>query len=73
VADLYKHLTSMPAAFLAIRQDPNDKGELVRTLLKERIEEHRILQRLPKDLAALFGTAEVDLSSGSGRPPSALA
>jgi len=73
VADLYKHLTSMPAAFLAIRQNPNDKGELVRTLLKERIEEHRLLQRLPKDLAALFDTEEAELSSGAGRPPSAIA
>jgi CRISPR-associated protein Cas1 len=73
VADLYKHLTSMPAAFLAIRQNPNDKGELVRTLLKERIEEYRLLQRLPKDLAALFDTEEAELSSGAVRPPSAIA
>jgi hypothetical protein len=30
VADLYKHLTSIPAAFLAVRQNPKDEGELVR-------------------------------------------
>ena len=32
VADLYKHLTSIPAAFMAIRQDSQAGGELVRRL-----------------------------------------
>ena len=72
VADLYKHLTSIPAAFLAVREDPNDSGELVRKFLKQRIEEERILQRLPKDLAALFQTSEITPSSAGLRPPSAL-
>ena len=49
VADLYKHLSSIPAAFLAARQDPADDGELVRKLLKQHVEEHRILQRMPKE------------------------
>jgi CRISPR-associated protein Cas1 len=57
VADLYKHLTSIPAAFLAIRQKPDDDGELTRKLLKQRVEEERILQRIPKDLEALFADA----------------
>jgi hypothetical protein len=35
VADLYKHLTSIPAAFMAIRQNAGDDGELVRKFLKE--------------------------------------
>jgi hypothetical protein len=61
-----------PAAFLAARQKPNDADELPRTLLKERIEEARILQRLPKDLAALFDAAEVEWNPGDGRPPSAI-
>jgi CRISPR-associated protein Cas1 len=72
VADLYKHLTSIPAAFLAVRQDPKDDGTLARKLLKQRIEEERIMQRMPKDLAALFQTEEaVPIQAGS-RPPSAL-
>lgn len=71
VADLYKHLTSIPAAFLAVRQDPGNEGELVRALLKERVEEQRILQRIPKDLAALFETAEAEPASATARPPSA--
>jgi CRISPR-associated protein Cas1 len=54
VADLYKHLTSIPAAFLAVRQDPGDTGDLVRKLLKVRLEEERLLQRMPKDLESLL-------------------
>jgi CRISPR-associated protein Cas1 len=54
VADLYKEITTFPAAFQAMRQDANDKGELVRTLLKERVEQEKLLQRIPKDLEELF-------------------
>jgi CRISP-associated protein Cas1 len=56
VADLYKHLISIPAAFQAIRQKPDDDGELVRKLLKQRVEEEKLLQRMPKDLEALFAS-----------------
>ena len=54
MADLYKHLVSIPAAFIAIREKPDDDGELVRKLLKLRVEEEKLLQRMPKDLEALF-------------------
>ena len=54
VADLYKEFVSFPAAFQAIRQDSGDRGELVRTLLKERIEQEKLLQRIPKDMEELF-------------------
>ena len=54
MADLYKHLTSIPAAFLAARQNPTDDGDLVRKLLKQRVEEERLLQRVPRDLEMLF-------------------
>lgn len=73
VADLYKHLTSIPAAFLATRQNPKDDGELVRKLFKQRVEEERILQRMPKDLANLFQTTEATPQQASDRPPSAIA
>jgi len=53
VADLYKDVTSFPAAFMAIHQKPDDDGELTRTLLKQRIEEKRLLQRIPKELEEL--------------------
>jgi len=72
VADLYKHLTSIPAAFMAMRQDPQDEGELVRKLLKELVEKEKILQRMPRDLADLFGTEEASPQDATTRPPSAL-
>lgn len=72
VADLYKHLTSIPAAFLAVRQNPRDDGELVRRLLKQHVEEERLLQRIPKDLAKLFETDEATPLQAGARPPSAL-
>jgi len=67
VADLYKHLTSIPAAFLAARQNSADDGDLVRKLLKQRIEEEKLLQRIPKDLEALFA-----LSTNNPQPSTAL-
>jgi CRISPR-associated protein Cas1 len=54
VADLYKEATSFRAAFQAMSLDPGDRGELVRKLLKLRIEEERILQRMPEDIEELF-------------------
>lgn len=60
-ADLYKHETSWPAAFEAIAIDPNDDGTLVRKILKRRIEETRMLRRMPDDLKKLF--------DGLGEPP----
>ena len=44
----------------------------VRRILKAKIEEARILQRLPKDLAALFGTDESKPQSAGDRPASAI-
>lgn len=72
VADLYKHLTSIPAAFQAVRQQVANRGESVREILKQRVESERILQRLPKDLAALFDTEESAPTQAGARPPSAL-
>jgi CRISPR-associated protein Cas1 len=72
VADLYKHLTSIPAAFLALRQDQKDDGELVRKLFKQYVEEERILQRIPKDIGGLFQTAEAAPVQAGDHPPSAL-
>jgi CRISPR-associated protein Cas1 len=72
VADLYKHLTSIPAAFLAVRQDPKDDGELVRKLFKQHMEQERIMQRMPKNLADLFETVEAAPVQAGDRPSSAL-
>ena len=54
VADLYKEITTFPAAFQAVRQDPDGNGDLVRTLLKERVEQEKLLQRIPQDLEKLI-------------------
>lgn len=64
-ADLYKHETSWPAAFEAISIDPSADGELVRKILKRRIEETRMLRRMPNDLKALF----TDLPGSSPAEP----
>ena len=55
IADLYKAEVSLPAAFLAVRENPQDNGDLTRTLLKQLIEKNQLLQRIPKDLESLFG------------------
>tara|TARA_B100000676_G_C17656409_1_gene619204 strand:+ start:337 stop:576 length:240 start_codon:yes stop_codon:yes gene_type:complete len=54
IADLYKLETSFPAAFEAIRQEPGDDGEVTRSRLKARVEDTRLLQRMPRDLKKLF-------------------
>ncbi|MCS7338703.1 MAG: type I-E CRISPR-associated endonuclease Cas1e [Verrucomicrobiae bacterium] len=54
VADLYKDITSFPAAFMAVRQNPADNGELARLFLKERIEQEKIAQKIPTDLEELI-------------------
>jgi CRISPR-associated protein Cas1 len=53
-ADLYKHETSWPAAFEALSINPQDDGTLVRKLLKQKVEETRMLRRMPEDLKKLF-------------------
>lgn len=54
VADLYKHETSWPAAFEALSLSPSDDGTLVRRILKQKVEETRMLRRMPEDLKRLF-------------------
>ncbi|MHC1769172.1 MAG: CRISPR-associated endonuclease Cas1 [Verrucomicrobiia bacterium] len=54
VADLYKHLTSIPAAFLAVRQNPEADGDLVRTLLKQRVERNACCCGCPRTWQPCF-------------------
>ena len=72
IADLYKQETTQPAAFQSMQEDPHCDRDRVRRILKAKIEEARILQRLPKDLAALFGTDESKPQSAGDRPASAI-
>lgn len=54
MADLFKHETSFPAAFETIAQSDRDIEARVRLCLKNRIEQFRIMQRLPQTLKDLF-------------------
>lgn len=72
IADLYKQETTQPAAFQSVQEDPHCDRDRVRRILKAKIEEARILQRMPKDLAALFGTDESKPQSAGDRPASAI-
>jgi hypothetical protein len=45
---------------MAARQNSGDDGDLVRKLLKQRIEEEKLLQRMPKDLDALFAPSSLN-------------
>ncbi len=54
IADLYKHETSLPAAFQCLAANPAADEKDALTLLKTKIEETRLLARMPKDLEALL-------------------
>lgn len=53
-ADLYKLETSWEAAFEAVSIDPKADSKLVLKILKRKIEETRLLKKMPKELKALF-------------------
>ena len=54
VADLYKLETSWDAAFEAISIDPKADQKLVLKILKRKIEEARLMKRMPVELKKLF-------------------
>lgn len=54
VADLYKHETTLPAAFQAASVNPEATGQEVLALFKIKVEETRLLRRLPDELESLF-------------------
>ena len=54
VADMYKPETALPAAFHAVSLNPRATSGDVLRLLKQYIEETRLVSRLPKDLEALL-------------------
>jgi CRISPR-associated protein Cas1 len=58
VADLFKAETSLPAAFLSVQQGGNEDGELVRKLLKERVEETRLMQQMARYLGEFLTSNE---------------
>jgi len=54
IADLYKAETSLPAAFQTVAINPRCTEREVLQMLKQRIEEQRLLQRIPKDIEELL-------------------
>ena len=64
VADLYKHLISLPAAFEAVRQKNEPSSEFVRKKLKLLAESENLLKRLPKDLSAFFELTSENTQDG---------
>lgn len=50
VADVYKPVTSLPAAFAVVSQNPEAGTSEVLAQLKEEIEKQKLLQRIPRDL-----------------------
>ena len=54
IADIYKPVTTLPAAFAAVRQDPGNAEENVLLLLKERIESGRLMEKIPKQILELM-------------------
>ncbi|RLB95743.1 MAG: subtype I-E CRISPR-associated endonuclease Cas1 [Deltaproteobacteria bacterium] len=54
IADIYKPETTLEAAFHALSLNPEADEKDVLKLLKQRIEERRLLQRIPKDIEELL-------------------
>jgi CRISPR-associated protein Cas1 len=50
VADVYKPVTSLPAAFAAIAGNPESSSSVILARLKEEIENQKLLQIIPRDL-----------------------
>ena len=59
IADLYKVDVSIPAAF-AVSAGEGDVSSSVRRALREKIHEHRILERAAVDIHALLGEERMD-------------
>lgn len=54
IADLYKAETSLEAAFRALAVDPEADEKAVLTVLKELVEQTRLMTRMPKDIEDLL-------------------
>lgn len=54
IADLYKAETTIPAAFEAVKNDPFQAEKLIRKLCRKLFFQHKLLQRIPKDLEYVF-------------------
>ena len=58
IADLYKAETTIPAAFEAMKRNPNDPESQVRDLCRRYFHAANLMKRIAKDLAWLFEEGE---------------
>lgn len=65
VADLYKAETSIPVAFKAAAQKPDDIGSYVRRAMRDAVYDLSLLKRMARDIRWLLGG---DGADGSGMP-----
>jgi CRISPR-associated protein Cas1 len=54
IADIYKPETTLPAAFSAISVNPSAEEDAIIAVLKDKIEEAKLLLRIPKDIKDLM-------------------
>ena len=54
IADIYKPVSTLPAAFAAVRQDPAHAEENALLLLKQNIESERLMEKIPKQIMELM-------------------
>ncbi len=66
VADLYKAETSIPAAFAAMKECPEEPESVVRKLCRKYFYAAHLMQRIAKDLAWLFEDGDNEHQDASG-------
>ena len=54
IADIYKPRTTLVAAFQTLSINQEASGKQVLTHLKNSIEEHKLLQKIPEDIEELL-------------------
>ena len=54
IADIYKPVSTLPAAFSAVRQYPHEVEDHVLLLLKEKIEEQKLMMRIPRHILEIM-------------------
>lgn len=54
IADLYKTETSIPAAFEAVRENPEDLDRRVRALMRQKMSKADVMKRIADDIAWIF-------------------
>lgn len=54
IADMYKPETTLPAAFSAVSQKPDPDDDEIITILKQFVEDRKLMDRIPRDIKELM-------------------